>query len=147
MPSRQGHHAALLPHHGEIPTVRDPLNNSAPSSIGCNRHPHPSFTPVTAQLRTPFTAAALPIPATSACLSALSKGAHTPVEHLTPSSHLLPSSLVPVPSWLGTEVPLPVCHFLAVVQALVRSAPVASCCTLRVATLTASRRGPEWPLG
>jgi hypothetical protein len=72
-----------------------PLNNSAPSSINYNR---PSLTPITAPLRTPFTTAAPPIPATSA--------------HHTPSPHLLPSSLTLTSSSLGAKVPPPVCRVI-----------------------------------
>jgi hypothetical protein len=126
------------------PNGQAPLNNSAPSSIGSNRpllhfgngsieddiyRRHPAYP---GHLRLP------PGPI---------KGAHTPVEHLTPSPHLLPSSLVPAPSSLGAEVPPPVCHLFIIVQAPVSGPSIAPRRLLHIATLMTCRRGTERPLG
>jgi hypothetical protein len=54
---------------------------------------------------------------------------------------------MPVPSSLGVEVPPPVRHLLAAVQAPVSDPPVLSRHPLCIATLAASRCGPERPLG
>jgi hypothetical protein len=64
------------------------------------------------------------------------------------TSHLhLPSSIVPAPWPLGAEAPPLVRHLLVVVRTPVSGPPVASRRVLPVATLAASRRGPERPLG
>jgi hypothetical protein len=124
--------------------ARAPLNNSVPSSIGCN-HPllHSNNDSIEDAISHCF----------PAYLSHLHpppdpiQDAHTLVEHLTPSPHLLHSSIMPAPSSLGAKVLPPVRRLLATVQAPRRGPSAEPRHHLHVATLAASRHGPEWPLG
>jgi hypothetical protein len=117
-----------------------PLITSPLSSIG-HSYP-PPFTPGNGSHEGSL------FPAAPASLLTLGeKGTDTPVEHLTASPHLLPSSIMPASWLLGVEAPSPVRHLLAVVRAPVSGSPVAPHRALPVATLVASHRGPEQPLG